>query len=1379
MTNLARRGRPPRRWLLLLLCGVGAPALADTFIVTTTADSGPGSLRQAMLSAAASGEASAITFAPSADGVITLASPLPPLTAAGGDLTVTGNGANHTIIDGAQAHRPFTAESAPGVNFTLRHLTVRNGRGGGSSLYGGAIYFSGASLTVDGVDFSGNVSGGGGSSGDGGAIFASARVTIENSLFAANRANAGGAFEIWNGPLLLRNTTVTGSEGNNTVIVFGGAAGAQARLVNATVAGNQARGIQLRMSASLSITNSLLVGNGVYDVGTTDSATVDLATSFNNVIGIQSGTALADGSNGNRIGATDALVGPVGDYGGATRTVPLLPGSPALNAGTTNGSDIPAVDQRGLARIGSPDVGAFESRGFALTRIGGNGQSAAVNTAFAEPLIVRILATDGGEPVEGGRVAFAGPASGAGAVLTPSAIAADGKAQATAVANGVAGGPYTITAIAANGDEAALRVEFSLTNVEGTCAAFVFPYTLSGADNAARVAELRQAIECANANGSDDAVDLGGRTLVFADAPYADADGVDALPVVASTLTLRNGALERAASASAFRFLGVAASGNLTLHAMQLRNGSAGTEGGAIRADGQLLVKASVFEDNRAATRGGAIATHAATTIVTSRFERNAAVDGAAIAGGDADAIPGGDVTLVAQSRFEANGDGDSRSVIWNKSYFAMVGSLVASNQLLAAGSSLLAFHDDTAVAELRNVTIANNAVQGELLSWPLRGVQLHNCIVWDNQYGSLGNVSPTHSIAPGVAAANGNLDQPPGFVGTPGDYHLDAGSPAIDAGDNNYGFVDTFDADEDGDTNEMAPDLDLNPRPLDDAGVADTGSGEAPVIDMGAYERQTESTAAGITVTPTEGLITTEAGGMATFTVVLNRYPAADVTVSLSSSNSAEGGVAPASLTFTQADWNRPRMVTVTGMDDGVADGDQAYTIVTGPASSGDSAYDGIDAPDVAVVNEDDDDATHHVGGALIGLAGSGLALSLDEAGETLALDADGRFAFAAALAPGASYTVTVVAQPHNPVQTCVVVNGSGTIGGADVDDVVVNCGAAVTYAVGGTVEGLVGGGLVLQLNGGGDFAVSANGGYAFASRLVDGAGYVVTVKTQPPGQLCALANATGTIQGADVTDVDVSCAPLQTILHLSVDDGHAFSRYGAVRDYFVTLGNTGNAPADGVSIVAAFSVAFDVANVHWQCLGGAANCTGSGSGGFSDSANVPAHGSVTWVVSVPVLGDSNESEATITIDGNGLADAFDTDTLVIFRDGYDVPYGDGAESRYDAEALRLQGTRSVLIDWPQAGGEGIRLVRALETPQGRVVVQRLSAGTRDLVRLLGTDAAGQEQVSDWAAVTTGARLLVGLVADDGKTSFVLLEGAARALALPQRVRDNQGDIR
>src|SRR5262249_61950982 len=78
-----------------------------------------------------------------------------------------------------------------------------------------------------------------------------------------------------------------------------------------------------------------------------------------------------------------------------------------------------------------------------------------------------------------------------------------------------------------------------------------------------------------------------------------------------------------------------------------------------------------------------------------------------------------------------------------------------------------------------------------------------------------------------------------------------------------------------------------------------------------------------GIRVTPTTGLVTTEAGGTATFGVVLTSQPTADVTVTLSSSNPAEGTASVASLTFTPADWNVAQSVTVTGVDDFVADSD------------------------------------------------------------------------------------------------------------------------------------------------------------------------------------------------------------------------------------------------------------------------------------------------------------------------------------------------------------------------------------------------------------------------------------------------------------------------
>ncbi len=113
--------------------------------------------------------------------------------------------------------------------------------------------------------------------------------------------------------------------------------------------------------------------------------------------------------------------------------------------------------------------------------------------------------------------------------------------------------------------------------------------------------------------------------------------------------------------------------------------------------------------------------------------------------------------------------------------------------------------------------------------------------------------------------------------------------------------------------------------------------------------------TPAGISVSPTLGLVTSEAGGEASFSVVLDSEPTADVTIELSSGNSAEGTVAPAGLIFTSTNWSIYRTATVTGQDDAVDDGDKDYVIITSVVSD-DSSYNSLAPPDVSVTNTDDD---------------------------------------------------------------------------------------------------------------------------------------------------------------------------------------------------------------------------------------------------------------------------------------------------------------------------------------------------------------------------------------------------------------------------------------
>ncbi|MFC1971289.1 hypothetical protein ACFLV0_05135 [Chloroflexota bacterium] len=111
-----------------------------------------------------------------------------------------------------------------------------------------------------------------------------------------------------------------------------------------------------------------------------------------------------------------------------------------------------------------------------------------------------------------------------------------------------------------------------------------------------------------------------------------------------------------------------------------------------------------------------------------------------------------------------------------------------------------------------------------------------------------------------------------------------------------------------------------------------------------------------GITVNPTSGLSTTEVGGTANFTIVLDSEPTASVSIGMSSDDTDEGIISPASVTFTTANWDTPQQVTVTGVDDDIDDGNIAYSIITAAASSGDSKYNGMNASDIGVTNNNDD---------------------------------------------------------------------------------------------------------------------------------------------------------------------------------------------------------------------------------------------------------------------------------------------------------------------------------------------------------------------------------------------------------------------------------------
>jgi hypothetical protein len=170
---------------------------------------------------------------------------------------------------------------------------------------------------------------------------------------------------------------------------------------------------------------------------------------------------------------------------------------------------------------------------------------------------------------------------------------------------------------------------------------------------------------------------------------------------------------------------------------------------------------------------------------------------------------------------------------------------------------------------------------------------------------------------------------------------------------------------------------------------------------DSGTGTINDNDAAAGYTLGAVSGH-TSEAGQTATFSVALASAPAADVTVTVASSDATEGTAGPTTLTFTPANWATPQVVTVTGVDDAQVDGNVAYQVDLSAASA-DGLYQGL-AGSVAVTTDDNDAAALVVGA---------ISRHTSEAGQT------------------ATFTVALASQPTHDV-TVSAVSGDSTEGSA-----------------------------------------------------------------------------------------------------------------------------------------------------------------------------------------------------------------------------------------------------------------------------------------------------------------------------------------------------------
>ena len=346
---------------------------------------------------------------------------------------------------------------------TLANCTVS---GNSASAGGGFSVGLSSATTLTNCIISGNsaATNGGGSSGG---VYSTS--TLTNCTISGNSAsmNGGGLFNKSYYGASLTNCTISGnSAAANGGGLFNNSYYATT-LINCTVSGNVASsGGGLDNGSGTVNTGNIIVAENSATVSAPDALGI-FASLGNNLIGETDGSGGWVGSDltGTIDQPLDPLLAASGNYGGPTQTMPLLPGSPAIDAGSN--VLIPAgatTDQRGLARIVNSvvDIGAFESSGFTIAVTTGTGQSTGVLTAFSGPLVVAVAPKNPVEPTAGGLVRFTFPPIGASAmpIASPATINATDTASIAAAADGIVG-VYTVTATASG---IAGRASFRLTN---------------------------------------------------------------------------------------------------------------------------------------------------------------------------------------------------------------------------------------------------------------------------------------------------------------------------------------------------------------------------------------------------------------------------------------------------------------------------------------------------------------------------------------------------------------------------------------------------------------------------------------------------------------------------------------------------------------------------------------------------------------------------------------------------------------------------------------------------------------------------------------------------------------------------------------------------
>lgn len=371
----------------MALAGGTAGATGST--VTTCDDSGPGSLRQAILDANADPAADTITITATCTGASAV--PVGSIMEVTEDLTILGPGAANFVLDGGGTSGIMRMPNGYGAtpDLTITGITFTDAGGVYPALSvrdfdtvvidgvvfadndhtgdGGAMSCSanGVSLTISNSSFVDNTA-----SNDGGALslVCEAETTITSTLFAGNSTpRDGGAIRMYEqeGEVLIANSTFSGNTATGTGgAIYGESLYTTVELLFNTVTGNTATtggGVYLYyVEFDATLRGNVISGNSgdqvvLDDIGGT------FTSADNDFFGTVSGFT-PDPSDLN----VDPQLLPLADNGGPTRTHALAATSPVLDLGPTTWTTFPgdAYDQRGApyARVvnGRSDMGAYE-----------------------------------------------------------------------------------------------------------------------------------------------------------------------------------------------------------------------------------------------------------------------------------------------------------------------------------------------------------------------------------------------------------------------------------------------------------------------------------------------------------------------------------------------------------------------------------------------------------------------------------------------------------------------------------------------------------------------------------------------------------------------------------------------------------------------------------------------------------------------------------------------------------------------------------------------------------------------------------------------------------------------------------------------------------